>query len=58
MVDKVRSKCILDLYCFRCTVEHARGAPRGDDRRDGGRDRGGYRDYPPQRRQGRGGRDK
>ncbi|CAG2251284.1 serine-arginine protein 55-like isoform X1 [Mytilus galloprovincialis] len=46
-----------DLCGERCTVEHARGAPRGDDRRDGGRDRGGYRDYPPQRRQGRGGRD-
>ncbi|CAG2188283.1 serine/arginine-rich splicing factor 4-like isoform X3 [Mytilus galloprovincialis] len=46
-----------DLCGERCTVEHARGAPRGDDRRDGGRDRGGYRDYPPQRSR-RGGRDK
>ncbi|XP_063428552.1 serine/arginine-rich splicing factor 5-like isoform X1 [Mytilus trossulus] len=45
-----------DLCGERCTVEHARGAPRGDDRRDGGRDRGGYRDYPPQRSR-RGGRD-
>ncbi|CAG2188280.1 SFRS4_5_6 [Mytilus edulis] len=45
-----------DLCGERCTVEHARGAPRGDDRRDGGRDRGGYRDYPPPRSR-RGGRD-
>ncbi|XP_052058130.1 serine/arginine-rich splicing factor 5-like isoform X1 [Mytilus californianus] len=44
-----------DLCGERCTVEHARGAPRGDDRRDGGRDRG-FRDYPPARSR-RGGRD-
>jgi len=44
-----------DLCGERCIVEHARGAPRGDDRRDGGRDRG-FRDYPPPRSR-RGGRD-
>lgn len=42
----------LILFC-RVIVEHARGGPRGDDRRNS------YRDYPPARRsRGGGGRDK
>ncbi|XP_048735304.1 serine/arginine-rich splicing factor 6-like isoform X2 [Ostrea edulis] len=42
-----------DLAGERVIVEHARGGPRGDDRRSG------YRDFPPPRRsRGGGGRDK
>ncbi|XP_022331992.1 serine/arginine-rich splicing factor 4-like isoform X2 [Crassostrea virginica] len=42
-----------DLAGERVIVEHARGGPRGDDRRNS------YRDYPPPRRsRGGGGRDK
>lgn len=53
--------CVCDalviVYCwffvYRVIVEHARGGPRGDDRRNS------YRDYPPPRRsRGGGGRDK
>ena len=64
-IKKLNNFCLVSYVCDalvivfcwffvnRVIVEHARGGPRGDDRRNS------YRDYPPPRRsRGGGGRDK